>query len=72
MASWNQEGYGVSGTAKLTGNNYTITTGGGTNSRIFNLPLPKSQLMAYYKNFRKGSAAIMLQTIIIIDSTTET
>nr|WP_321409982.1 alginate export family protein [uncultured Carboxylicivirga sp.] len=63
MASWNQAGYGdgLPEPAKLTGNNYNATTGGGTNNRIFNLGLPKSQLMAYYKkSFDKNSIGFML------------
>jgi hypothetical protein len=57
MASWNQTGYGDGNPepTKLTGNNYTIVTGGGVNPRIFNLGLPKAQLMAYYKKTLKNS-----------------
>ncbi len=63
MASWNQTGFGDGAPepAKLTGNIYSIQTGGGANPRIFNLALPKSQLMAYYKhNFSKGDLGLML------------
>jgi hypothetical protein len=63
MATWNQAGYGDGAPepAKLTGNDYYITTGGGANPRIFNLALPKSQLMAYYKKtFKTGDLAFML------------
>lgn len=77
MASWNQTGYGdgVPEPTKLTGNNYTIITGGGTNTRIFNLGLPKAQLMAYYKKtFKRGDIAFMLLNDIFNsnDSTNET
>jgi hypothetical protein len=63
MASWNQEGYGDGNPepTRLTGNNYTTISGGGTNPRIFNLNLPKSQLMAYYKKtFSSGDLGIMV------------
>jgi hypothetical protein len=63
MASWNQEGFGDGNPepTKLVGNNYTTVSGGGTNPRIFNLNLPKSQLMAYYKKtFASGDLGIML------------
>nr|WP_321454056.1 alginate export family protein [uncultured Carboxylicivirga sp.] len=63
MASWNQAGYGDTSPepANLTGNSYMITTGGGTNTRIFNLALPKSQIMAYYKkSFNKNAVGLML------------
>ncbi|HYQ59180.1 MAG TPA: alginate export family protein [Draconibacterium sp.] len=63
MAAWNQTGYGdgVPEPAKLVGNSYIITSGGGTNTRIFNLGLPKAQLMAYYKKtFESGDIALML------------
>ncbi len=67
MISWNQAGYGDGSPepAKLTGNEYSITTGGGSNTRIFNLGLPKSQQMVYYKkSFGKGSLGIMLENDI--------
>ncbi|MFA5327811.1 MAG: alginate export family protein [Prolixibacteraceae bacterium] len=63
MAAWNQAGYGDGAPepAKLTGNNYLIMSGSGANNRIFNLPLPKAQLMAYYKKtFKSGDIAFML------------
>lgn len=62
MASWNQTGYGdgVPEPSKLTGNNYTILNGA-NNTRIFNLGLPKAQLMAYYKKtLKNGDLAFML------------
>lgn len=62
MATWNQNGYGDGAPepAKLVGNYYGTSNGGGT-TRIFNLPLPKSQLMAYYKKkLGKGTVGIML------------
>ena len=64
MVSWNQSGFGDSAPeptpGKLTGNVYS--TGGGVNTtRIFNLPLPKSQQLLYYKkSFDNGSLGIML------------
>lgn len=77
MAVWNQEGYGdgVPEPAKLTGTNYQIMSGGGANNRIFNLLLPKAQLMAYYKKaFKSGDIAIMVLNDMYNsnDSTTET
>ena len=77
MAAWNQRGYsdGVPEPAKLTGTNYQIMSGGGTNNRIFNLPLPKAQLMAYYKKtFKSGDVALMIlnDTYNSNDSTDET
>lgn len=66
MGSWNQNGYGDGSPEplKLTGNNYGNTTlgnGNNTNTRIFNLGLPKAQLMAYYKKtLKSGDIAIML------------
>ena len=77
MASWNQAGYGDGSPepAKLVGNNYTIMSGGGANPRIFNLPLPKNQLMAYYKKtFGSGDIGVMLLNDLYNsnDSTTET
>jgi hypothetical protein len=63
MGSWNQTGYGdgVPEPTKLTGNNYTAMSGGGANPRIFNLTLPKSQLMAYYKKtFKSSDFALMI------------
>ena len=66
MGSWNQngDGDGLPEPLKLTGNNYVNTTLGNsnnTNTRIFNLGLPKAQLMAYYKKtFKSGDIAIML------------
>ena len=61
FVAWNQEGFGDGAPepAKLTGNKYTIASGGGT-TRIFNLPLPKSQVAAYYKyKFGKGDISIL-------------
>lgn len=61
MASWNQTGFGDGAPepAKLVGNTYATANGGGT-TRIFNLGLPKAQLMAYYKkSFDKGDIGIM-------------
>lgn len=61
VVSWNQPGYGdaLAEPARLVGNNYQIVTGGGVNPRIFNLALPKSQQMGYYKKtFKKGDIAI--------------
>lgn len=77
MASWNQEGFGDANPepTKLTGNNYTTLSGGGNNPRIFNLNLPKSQLMAYYKKtFLKADLGIMLLNDLYNsnDSTKET
>ncbi len=73
MAAWNQAGYGDGSPepAKLVGNAYAITTGGGTNTRIFNLALPKAQLMAYYKKtFKSGDIAFMvLDDIYDVDAT---
>lgn len=62
MATWNQNGFGDGAPepAKLVGNIYSASSGAGT-TRIFNLPLPKSQLMAYYKKkLSKGTVGIML------------
>lgn len=62
MATYNQTGYGDGAPepAKLVGNIYQASSGGGT-TRIFNLPLPKSQLMAYYKKkIASGTVGIML------------
>ncbi len=67
MFSWNQPGYGDGAPepAKLVGNEYMVTTGGGENPRIFNLGLPKSQQMAYYKkSFSGGDIGIMLENDI--------
>jgi hypothetical protein len=77
MASWNQEGYGdgIPEPAKLSGNNYSIATGGGSNTRIFNLNLPKNQLMAFFKkNFKSGDLSLTLLRDLYNsnDSTTET
>lgn len=77
MASWNQTGYGDGNPepTKLTGNNYSIITGGGANPRIFNLGLPKAQLMVYYKKTLKNSdfAFMILNDISNSnDSTNET
>jgi len=73
MAAWNQAGYGdgAAEPAKLTGNGYAITTGAGANNRIFNLGLPKAQLMAYYKKaFKSGDVAFMLlDDIYNVDAT---
>jgi len=63
MAAWNQRGYGdgVPEPAKLSGTNYQIMSGGGANNRIFNLSLPKAQLMGYYKKtFKSGDVALMI------------
>lgn len=63
MASWNQTGYGdgAAEPAKLVGNDYSTTVGAGANPRIFNLALPKSQLMGYYKKtFSKGDLGVMV------------
>lgn len=73
MATWNQAGYGDGSPepAKLVGNAYAITSGGGSNTRIFNLTLPKAQLMAYYKKtFKSGDLAFMiLNDIYNVDAT---
>ncbi|RKD85061.1 alginate export family protein [Mangrovibacterium diazotrophicum] len=73
MAAWNQAGYGDGSPepAKLVGNAYVITTGGGTNTRIFNLALPKAQLMAYYKKTLKSGdlAFMLLDDIYDVDAT---
>jgi hypothetical protein len=73
MAAWNQAGYGDGSPepAKLVGNAYSITTGGGTNTRIFNLALPKAQVMAYYKKaFKSGDVAFMvLEDLYDVDDT---
>ena len=73
MASWNQTGYGDGAPepAKLVGNSYVITSGGGSNTRIFNLGLPKAQAMAYYKKtFKSGDVAFMLlEDIYDVDAT---
>jgi len=61
MASWNQGGIaqGIVEPTKLTGNTYTPVTGANSTTS-FNLGLPQSQLMAYYKKtFSKGDLAIM-------------
>lgn len=73
MVSWNQNGYGDGAPepANLTGNVYSIGAGGGTN-RIFNLGLPKSQQMLYYKRtMSSGSVGVMLLSDVfdINDST---
>ncbi|WP_159519717.1 alginate export family protein [Sunxiuqinia indica] len=63
MAVWNQTGYGDGAPepAKLVGNDYRTMNGGGANPRIFNLPLPKAQLMAYYKkSWKSGNIGLML------------
>ena len=63
MGSWNQSGYGDGAPepAKLTGSTYSTINGGGANPRIFNLGLPKSQLMVYYKKtFSSGDLGIMV------------
>lgn len=75
MLSWNQTGYGDGAPepAKLVGSNYS-TTNGGNDYRIFNLPLPKSQAMLYYKKkFSSGSLGVMLLNDMFNsnDSTTE-
>ena len=62
MVSWNQTGLGESAPepAKLTGTYYATANGGGT-TRIFNLGLPKSQQMLYYKKkLSSGTVGIML------------
>ncbi len=67
MVSWNQPGFGDGAPepAKLVGNEYNIMTGGGANPRIFNLALPKSQQMVYYKkSFGSGNIGIMLENDI--------
>ncbi len=73
MAAWNQAGYGDGSAepAKLVGNAYAITTGAGTNTRIFNLGLPKAQAMAYYKKtFKSGDVAFMLlEDVYDVDAT---
>ncbi len=73
MLSWNQPGYGDGAPepAKLVGNTYAITTLGGANPRIFNLGLPKSQQMIYYKkSFESGSVGVMLENDLYNSSTT--
>lgn len=73
MAAWNQAGYGdgAAEPAKLTGNAYIITTGAGTNNRIFNLGLPKAQMMAYYKKTLKSSdfAFMLVDEVYDVDAT---
>ena len=62
MVSWNQTGFGESAPepAKLTGTYYATANGGGT-TRIFNLPLPKSQQMLYYKKkLGAGTVGVMV------------
>ncbi len=63
FAAWNQPGFGDGAPepAKLSGTTYSITTGGGSNPRIFNLGLPKAQFTAYYKrSFSAGTIGIMV------------
>lgn len=63
IASWNQTGFGDGAPepAKLVGTSYQITTGGGSNPRIFNLGLPKAQFTGYYKRkFDTGSIGLMI------------
>lgn len=77
MAAWNQTGYGDGAPepAKLVGNDYRTTNGGGANPRIFNLALPKAQLMAYYKKtWTSGDIGIMLlsDTYTSTDTTSNT
>lgn len=74
MVSWNQDGFGDGAPepAKLTGNNYS-TTNGANAYRIFNLPLPKSQQMLYYKKtFGSGDLGVMFLSDVFNndDSTT--
>jgi len=68
MVSWNQVGYGDGAPepANLTGNYYETKNGGGVeNTRIFNLELPKSQQMVYFKKtFDAGSIGIMIENDI--------
>jgi len=61
MASWNQSGYGDGNPepTKLTDNYYSVINGGG--GRIFNLTLPKNQLVAYYKKtLKSGDISVMV------------
>lgn len=67
FVSWNQDGatIGAPEPAKLTSTTYS-QTGGKNTATLFNLPLPKAQIFAYYKKtFSSGDIALMINDDVL-------